>query len=196
MSRIPPLPVDEWSTEITDFFAGFRSSVASDSDDRPKGANLLGTLARYPGLAKPFITFNQHLLAGSSLSIRHREIMILRVANRRNCAYEYAQHVLLARSAGVTDSEIDDIALGSAATGWSPFESALLDATDELLNNGIITDGTWKVLSTEFDDKQFMDVVFTVGTYAMVAMALRSFGVELDDDLLSHFDEGEIRLGA
>ena len=28
-----------------------------------------------------------------------------------------------------------------------------------------------------------MDLVFTVGAYDQLAMALRSFGVELDDDL-------------
>ena len=30
-----------------------------------------------------------------------------------------------------------------------------------------------------------MDLVFTVGAYDLLAMALRSFGVELDDDLQS-----------
>ena len=29
-----------------------------------------------------------------------------------------------------------------------------------------------------------MDLVFTVGAYDTLAMALRSFGVELDDDLI------------
>ena len=29
-----------------------------------------------------------------------------------------------------------------------------------------------------------MDLVFTVGAYETVAMAFRSFGVELDDDLI------------
>lgn len=192
MSRIPPLATEDWSAEITEFFAGFRSSVASQNTEKPKGANLLGTLARYPGLAKPFITFNQHLLAGSSLSKRHREILILRVANKRSCTYEYAQHVLLARDAGVTDTEIDQISVGSTTTGWTAFEAALLDAVDQLLDTGIISDYTWAILSAQFKEQQLMDVVFTVGTYAMVAMALRSFGVELDDDLLCHFAEGEL----
>ncbi len=29
-----------------------------------------------------------------------------------------------------------------------------------------------------------MDLVFTVGAYDLLAMAMRSFGVELDDDLV------------
>lgn len=196
MTRIPPLAVDDWSPDLTEFFADFRSTVASQNAAKPKGANLLGTLARHPGLAKPFISFNQHLLSGSSLSTRHREILILRVASRRSCAYEHAQHVLLARDAGMTDTEIDHIAVGSAAPGWSRFEAALLDTVDQLLDTGIISDETWEVVAAELDEKQLMDVVFTVGTYAMVAMALRSFGVELDDDLLIHFPNGDVRLNA
>ncbi len=34
-----------------------------------------------------------------------------------------------------------------------------------------------------------MDVVFTVGSYDLLAMAFRSFGVELDDDLKTHLRE-------
>jgi 4-carboxymuconolactone decarboxylase len=33
------------------------------------------------------------------------------------------------------------------------------------------------------DDQQLMDLVFTVGAYDMLAMAFRSFGIQLDADL-------------
>ena len=47
----------------------------------------------------------------------------------------------------------------------------------------MVSDATWQTLATEFDDQQLMDLVFTVGAYEMLAMAFRSFGVELDEDL-------------
>ena len=47
-----------------------------------------------------------------------------------------------------------------------------------------VSDATWAALAAELDEQQLMDVVFTVGAYDLVAMAFRSFGVELDDDLL------------
>mgnify|MGYP003433080374 CR=1 FL=1 len=53
-----------------------------------------------------------------------------------------------------------------------------LDATDAL-----VTDDTWATLAGELDRQQLMDVVFTVGSYDLLAMAFRTFGVELDDDL-------------
>ena len=46
-----------------------------------------------------------------------------------------------------------------------------------------MSDGTWQVLAGELDEQQLMDLVFTVGAYDLLAMAFRSFGVELDADL-------------
>ena len=39
------------------------------------------------------------------------------------------------------------------------------------------------MLATTFDTQQMMDLVFTVGAYETFAMAMRTFDVELDDDL-------------
>ena len=46
-----------------------------------------------------------------------------------------------------------------------------------------ITDETWAALNKHFDKKQIMDLVFTVGQYNLVSMALNTFGVQLDDGL-------------
>ncbi|MEU4840356.1 hypothetical protein [Nocardia testacea] len=47
----------------------------------------------------------------------------------------------------------------------------------------MVGDDTWRVLAETFDPQQLMDIVFTVGTYAMPAMALRSFGVRPEPDV-------------
>ena len=60
---------------------------------------------------------------------------------------------------------------------------ALLAAAEELLADARIGDATYAVLAAELDEQQLMDVVFTVGAYDLVAMAFRTFDVELDDDL-------------
>ena len=69
-------------------------------------------------------------------------------------------------------------------TGWDPLEAALLRAVDELLADAVVSDATWATLAEHLDTQQLMDVVFTVGAYEIVAMAFKSFGVELDADLL------------
>lgn len=151
--------------------------------DRPKGLNVLGTFARHPALARAFHTFNGHILFATTLSVRQRELLVLRVAELRQCEYEWAQHAVLAVDAGLSDDEVARIKAGPDSPGWSALERALLAATDELVQDARIADATWATLAAELDDRQLLDVVFTVGAYDLLAMALRSFEVELDDDL-------------
>ena len=103
----------------------------------------------------------------------------------RDCEYEWKQHVVQCGDAGITPHEIDRIAQGPLAPGWSPLEGALLRAVDELVRDACITDETWAVLAGELDTRQLMDVVFTVGCFELIAMFFKSFGVEVDDDLTS-----------
>ena len=58
-----------------------------------------------------------------------------------------------------------------------------MQATDELIADGVIAGETWTALSAHLDTEQLMDVVFTIGAYEILAFAFRSFGVELDGDL-------------
>lgn len=188
MSRLPPVPETARTPEMTEFIDGFRSRVASGgpASERASGTNLLGTLARYPDLARAFLGFNSHLLRGTTLTPRHRELLVLRVAAIRRADYEWAQHVILARKFGITDAEIARVEADPHSPDWNATERALLASVDELLDDGIVSDPTWKVLSDELDERQLMDLVFTVGAYALLAMALRSFGVEPEEELLPH----------
>ena len=151
--------------------------------DRPKALNALGTLARHPALTAAFNTFNGYILFASTLTPRQRELLVLRVAALRQSAYEWEQHRVLAGDVGLDPVEVERIAAGPDASGWSPFESAMLRAVDELIGDGEIADPTWQLLAAEFDDQQLMDLVFTVGAYEILALAFRSFRIELDEDL-------------
>jgi hypothetical protein len=60
-----------------------RHPLPVQGGDRPKGLNALGTLAQYPVLTHAFNAFNGHILFGTTLSLRHRELIVLRVAALR-----------------------------------------------------------------------------------------------------------------
>jgi alkylhydroperoxidase family enzyme len=152
--------------------------------NRPKGLNVLGTLAHHPELTTAFHTLTGHVLFASTITPRQRELLVLRVAHLREAAYEWTQHVLLAADAGITDEEVQRVVEGPDAQGWDPLEAALVRAADELVASAAIAEPTWAVLAEHLEPQQLMDVVFTVGTYEVLAMALRTFGVELDADLV------------
>ena len=186
--RITPLPPKEWPPEMREALAAMippnpRHPLPNRDPGRPKGLNALGMLARHPALTLAFNTFNGHILFASSLSPRQREMLVLRVAVVRQATYEWRQHVVLAGDAGITPDEVARIEEGPGATGWSPVDRAMITAVDELLGDAMVTDGTWEVLAAGLDVEQLMDLVFTVGAYDLLAMAFRSFDVQLDDDL-------------
>jgi alkylhydroperoxidase family enzyme len=189
-ARITPLlPPKEWPPEMREALAALRPpearhAVPVQRDDRPKALNLLGTFARYPALTRAYHVFNGHVQFATTLSLRQRELLVLRVAAVRKADYEWAQHTVVAADAGLGDDEVARVADGPDAPGWSPLERAMLRAVDELIDDAEIGDATWKVLASELDEQQLMDLVFTVGAYDLLAMAIRSFGVEMDEDLL------------
>jgi alkylhydroperoxidase family enzyme len=188
MPRVEPLPPDEWPDEMRDALAAMRPAnprhpFPSQAEGRPKGFNALGLLAHHPELTRAFNTFNGHAQFATTLSARQRELLILRVAALRDSDYEWAQHAMLAGDAGLSSGEVAAIADGPDVGEWIPLERALLRAVDELIATATVTDVTWSALADELDTQQLLDLVFTVGAYETVAMAFRTFGVELDSDL-------------
>ncbi len=171
--RIPPLAESEWTEE--------QRKVLGPVKAAQPFYNVLGTLSRHWDAAQKFTVWAYHVMGETSrIAPREREILILRVGWLCQAEYEWGQHVIFAREAGLTDVEIARIKAGPDAPGWTPFEAALLRATDELHHDSCIGDATWKALAERYDNLQMMDVVFAVGQYHLVSMALNSFGVQLD----------------
>jgi alkylhydroperoxidase family enzyme len=143
--------------------------------------NIFRTLAHHPKLLKRWTVFGNHVLYGSTLPARERELIILRTGYLCGSGYEWAQHAEIARRSGLTDSEIERIAQGPAAE-WSDDDRLLLVATDELADSKFISDATWALLSQRWNTQQLIDIVFAVGQYTLVSMALNTFGVQLEND--------------
>ena len=141
------------------------------------------TLANHPELAEAWGTFAGYVLRESTLPARDRELLILRIGYLCGAEYEWGHHSRIGREAGITDEELLRITKGSNAAGWSSFDRGLLRAAEELHRNSTISDRTWAYLDARYDEKQMMDVVFTVGQYNLVSMALRSFRVPMDEGL-------------
>lgn len=152
--------------------------------------NIFRTLAHHPKLLKRWLVFANHILGKNTLPPRDRELLILRIGFLCNAEYEWAQHVGIGRRAGLEADEIERIAEGPDARGWSDFDRAQLRAVDELKADSFISDATWEALSQRYNTQQLMDLVFTVGQYTLVSMALNTLGVQLDEGLRG-FPEGK-----
>lgn len=144
--------------------------------------NIFKVLLNHPKLVRAWGRFGNYILNGSTLPAREREIAILRIGWLNQAPYEWEQHVLIGKRAGLNDAEIDMITKGPKA-GWSRNDAAVVQAADDLYENSIVSDETWKTLSETYTREQMMDLVFSIGQYNLVSWALNSFGVPLDDFL-------------
>ena len=178
--RIPPVQDDEASDEQHEVLA------ASSFSGRPP-LNVQRTTAQHPALARARQAFTRHIMSRSTLPPRERELLILRTGWNCCSEYEFAQHTRFGRSVGLSDEEIQRVAEGPDADGWDAFEATLLRAADELHQDAFITDPTWNALAGRYSTQQLMDLVFTVGQYHIVSMALNSFGVQFEPDTTDRF---------
>ena len=174
--RVPPLPADQWDDAVDRALAVM---LPEDRRNPQNASNILGTFVNHPDLTKEFLKFNVHLLFKSTLPPRLRELAILRVAHRTDSEYEWVQHVKLGMREGLTEEDISGVQRGEATDA---FDATVLAAVDELLEKYNLSDATWAALSERFDKRQRMDFVFTVGCYVTVSMALKTFGVELEQE--------------
>jgi 4-carboxymuconolactone decarboxylase len=174
--RVPPLPADQWDDAVDHALSG----MLPPERRNPAGAgNLLATLVRHPTLTRAFLRFNNHLLFSSTLPPRLRELAVLRVAHLTDSEYEWHHHVRMGQEAGLTDDVIDGIKRGEASDA---LDLAVIRAVDELQDKSVISDATWTALSEHLDERQRMDLVFTIGCYGALAMAINTFGVEPDQE--------------
>jgi alkylhydroperoxidase family enzyme len=188
--RVAPVPKAEWDDDMRAALAqAFPGPVVERLLSTEPGAmampNVIATLMQHPTLAGPFLAYNQMLLGKTAtLAPRDRELVILRVAWRTKSRYEWFQHVRLAPRVDLSEAELVAIAEGPGAALWSARDADLLAATDQLIDDYRVDDATWAQLARELDARQLVELVFVVGTYTALAMAFRTFGLQLDEELL------------
>ncbi len=173
--RIEPLQKETWTAE--------QRTLLEPLERRGRVYNVFSTIANHPALMQEWMTFATYILGRNSLPPRDREILILRIGWLCQAEYEWAQHVRIGRKVGLTDDDVRRISVGPDSPDLGELDRLLLQAVDELHADAFIGDATWNALAKIYDTRQMMDLVFTVGQYNLVSMALNSFGVQLDEGL-------------
>ena len=178
--RIDPLPPDQWPEEMREALAALRPAeppppVPAAGPGRPKGLNVLGTLAQHPALATrvPHVQrprpVRDHALAAPARAARpagrRRAGVRVRVGAAPGAGRRRRARPTTRSSAS---PRVRTPPAGRRSTGRWSARSTSCSATPG------IGDATWAALAAELDEQQLMDLVFTVGAYDVLAMAMRS----------------------
>lgn len=144
--------------------------------------NLYKALGNHPKLAAAWTEFSKTLRYDTRTPRALRELVILRGAQVMRSEYEWAQHLPMARKAGVTEAQIQALASWEASPQFSDREKAAL-ALGEAVTEGRVTDDVYAEAMQHFDHHDYVEIALVASFYAMVGRMLDAMGVQLDADV-------------
>jgi len=141
---------------------------------------LFRTLARNPRVFRRFMAGG--LLDKGSLSLRDRELVIVRTCARCRAEYEWGIHVAFFGAKIRLDeaqvrATLDDVG-GAVAACWSAREQLILKLVDALHDTRAVPDALWADLKGTFADDQLLELMVLCGLYGMVSMLVNGLRLE------------------
>ena len=169
-------------TRIAPLEPPFRPDVAAQLGAMmPAGMAPIGlfrTLARNLPMTVAMSGWGRYELGPQlSLSLREREIAIVRTCARRRCEYEWGVHVLVfADRAGLTGDQIRSLTAGSPADPcWTARrERAIIGVADALCDTGDVDDDRWSAARAVLDEPELLDLLLLCGWYQAISGAARA----------------------
>jgi 4-carboxymuconolactone decarboxylase len=175
MSRIPLTSIEQLPEPIRQFVA------------RRGNLNVFRLLANVPHVFVGWTQMLDELFDSPTFSLRMREVVILRVAHLQGSRYELAQHVGIARGAGLTEQQINAIIdtddLDGA--GFSRTERAVLDVVTELCGTHRLADDSFAAARAALGDEALTELLMLVSCYYGLTLVLNA--VDLDVDAAARF---------
>lgn len=145
-----------------------------------RDAHLFSTLGRQRGLFRAWLRFSAQLMPGGKISRYETELVILRVAQLRQCRYEQDHHARIGRRVGIDAEQLARIATGPSAGGWNARQRALLSAVDSLVHTKDLDDATWAELRAYYDEPQLIELCLLVGQYEALATTIAALRIARD----------------
>ncbi len=174
-----PLPLQQWDESL--------DHVIADMNGRP--LNVHGLMANHPDLLNAWWDFRNYAVQGGALAQRDCELLILRVAVRMQCWYEWASHVVRGKAAGLTVEEIKRVQDGPGADSWSHQDRALLQSVDDLFDQRRIATETQEKLNGYFAPRQILDIIAIYGVYVTLGCVINTWDTNLDESVHSKLSD-------
>lgn len=169
MSRVPDVPPETFTADqkrIFDAIAGPRQGVVRGP---------FAIWMRLPEIAENANHFGNALRLNGKLDRRLFELAILVVARRWTAQYEWFAHEPAAREAGVPEAVIDAIRSGRPPAFDREDESFVYDVVTELNTTTTVSEKSYERGIATLGLDLFIELITTVGFYALVAMVLNTF---------------------
>ncbi|WP_205869470.1 carboxymuconolactone decarboxylase family protein [Mycobacterium colombiense] len=150
--------------------------------DRPDTLNVLKLIANAPNIFDGWAQMAGQLFESPTFTPRMREVIILRVGHLQDSPYELAQHKNFARTAGLTDQQIDALQdkANLNAAGFSADERTVIDTVTELCTTRRLTDDTFVTAHALLGDEALTELLMIVSCYYGLALVLNAVDLDID----------------
>ena len=162
----------------------FPAEIQAEFDKIMRGAPpllLFRTVARNPRVLQRFLAGG--LLDRGSISLRVRELMILRTCALCGAEYEWGVHLAaFGGKAAWTAEQIQSSVRGGAEDAcWSAEERSVIRLADQLHATNGVGDELWQEASSSFAPEQLIELVLLAGLYHAVSFMVNAFGVQHEE---------------
>ena len=162
----------------------YPAEIQAEFDKIMRGApplRLFRTVARNPRVLQRF--FAGSLLDRGSISLRLRELMILRTCALCGAEYEWGVHVATFGSkAAWTPEQVHSTARGGPDDAcWSAEERSVIRLADQLHATSAVSEPVWQEASSSFGPEQLIELVLLAGLYHAVSFMANAFGVQHEE---------------
>jgi alkylhydroperoxidase family enzyme len=139
---------------------------------------LFRTLARNPRVLRKF--FAGSLLDRGSLSLRERELAILRTCWKCRSEYEWGVHVtVFAKRAGLSEDEVRATCQAIPRDGvLSKRDASILRLCDALHDTSDVDDALFAELAREFESAQIVELLVLAGFYHTVSFVTNALRID------------------
>jgi 4-carboxymuconolactone decarboxylase len=170
MSRIPLTSIEEQPEPMRQWMA------------RRGNLNVFRLLANASQVFAGWTQMVDELFESTTFTPRMREVVILRVAHLQGSRYELAQHVGIARTAGLTEQQIEAIRDSGDvdAANFTRTERTALDVTTELCTTHRLRDDTFAAAHAAFGDEALTELLMIISCYYGLALVLNAADLDVD----------------
>ena len=158
--------------------------VQTEFDKLMRGALpllLFRTVARNPRVLQRMMAGG--LLDRGSISLRSRELMILRTCAHCGAEYEWGVHIAsFGAKAQWTPEQLRSTVYGSAEDScWGLEDQFVIRLADQLHATNRVDDALWEEISAHFAADQLVELVMLAGLYHAVSYMVNAFGVQQEE---------------
>jgi alkylhydroperoxidase family enzyme len=142
--------------------------------------NVFHMMSHAETAIRPFMRLGNALLFKGALDDVLREIVILRVGHITGSTYEVHQHRIVGRNCGMTDEQIDAVALGAEAGIFDARQKLAIRMVDEVIADVRMSDTTFSDAVSTFNSREITEILIVIGFYNMIAGVLENLQVEIE----------------